>query len=231
MSARDAILGKVRQRLSGREGRGDAAVVEARIGAHARNLMPARGQVGPAERLALFQAKAQELSATTDRLADADAIPAAVASYLRSQNLPLEIRRAPDPGLAALPWGEEPLLKVKEGRAQGDDAVSLTPVEAAVAETGTLVLTSGPETPTSLNFLPETHIAVLRTSQLVGTYEEVFERLRARFGPGVMPRTLNFVTGPSRTGDIEQKIELGAHGPRRLHILLVEDAAPEPASA
>jgi len=223
MAGRDAILGKVRRRLEGREGRRDAAAVEARIADHQANLIPKRGQVPLADRIRLFEAAAQTLSATLERLPNDAAVPAAVAAYLRRQNLPLTVRRAPDPGLAGLPWDSEPMLALEEGRAEGSDAVSLTPVFAAVAETGTLALTSAPETPTSLNFLPETHIAVVRTSQLVGTYEEVFERLRQRFGAGVMPRTLNFITGPSRTGDIEQKIELGAHGPRRLHLLLVED--------
>ncbi len=227
MSGRDAILGKVRRRLEGRPGRLEAKDIEARITGHEANLIPARGQVPLAERVALLIATAEKLSATTEQVADESEIPAAVTRYLRSQNLPLEIRRAPDPSLAGVPWESEPLLSVQKGKADPADAVSLTPVEAAVAETATLALTSGPETPTTLNFLPETHIAVVRTSQVVGTYEEVFERIRARLGEGAMPRTLNFVTGPSRTGDIEQTIELGAHGPRRLHILLVEDATEE----
>ncbi len=227
MSGRDAILGKLRRRLEGRPGRLEAKDIEARIAGHEPNLIPARAQVPLAERIQLFVTTVEGLAATTDRIADESEIPAAVSRYLRSQNLPLEIRRAPDPSLAGVPWASEPLLTVREGKADPADAVSLTPVEAAVAETATLALTSGPETPTTLNFLPETHIAVVKASQVVGTYEEVFEGIRARLGEGAMPRTLNFVTGPSRTGDIEQTIELGAHGPRRLHILLVEDDPQE----
>ncbi len=85
---------------------------------------------------------------------------------------------------------------------------------------------SGPETRRRLNFLPDTHIVVLRAGQVVATYEEGWAscaaagRARRRW-----PRTVNFITGPSRTGDIEQKIELGAHGPRRLHIMLIDDEA------
>ncbi|MEO1192631.1 MAG: LUD domain-containing protein [Pseudomonadota bacterium] len=224
MNNREAILAKVRQRLEGREGRVTAEAVGQRIASHGRNLIPKRGQIDAAAQVDLFEAKAKDLAASVVRVASDAEIPTAVADYLRSQNLPLDIKMAPDPGLRALPWQEEPLMKLSEGRAVGSDAVSLTPVAAGVAETGTLALTSGPETPTTLNFLPETHIAVLRASQVVGAYEEVFPKLRARFGEGGMPRTLNFVTGPSRTADIEQKIELGAHGPRRLHIILVEDS-------
>ena len=108
----------------------------------------------------------------------------------------------------------EPQRKNLEG-----DAVSLTPCFAAIAETGTLMLVSGRDTPTTLNFLPDTHIVVLRADQVLPHYEEGWSRLRAS---GPMPRTVNFITGPSRTGDIEQRIQLGAHGPRRLHIVLVD---------
>ena len=103
--------------------------------------------------------------------------------------------------------------------------LSVTGAFAAVAETGTLMLVSGPEHPTTLNFLPDTHIVVLERNAVVGTYEEAWDRLRAATGGAPLPRTVNFVTGPSRTGDIEMQIELGAHGPRRLHILLVEGEA------
>ena len=105
------------------------------------------------------------------------------------------------------------------GRAEPGDTVSLTPCLAAVAETGTLMLVSGAETPTTLNFLPDTHVVVVRAGQVVVSYEEGWDLIRSR---GAMPRTVNLVTGPSRTGDIEQRIQLGAHGPRRLHVVLVD---------
>src|SRR5690606_29717660 len=101
---------------------------------------------------------------------------------------------------------------------------SLTGSLAGIAETGTLMLASGEQGPTTLNFLPETHLVVLRESDLVGPIEEAWKRLRERADEG-LPRTVNFITGPSRTGDIEQKIQLGAHGPRRLHVLLLADGA------
>ena len=107
--------------------------------------------------------------------------------------------------------------------------MSFTGSFAGVAETGTLVLLSGPESPTTLNFLPDVHIALLFTDRVVGSYEDVWARLRARDGATVMPRVVNWITGPSRTADIEQTLLLGAHGPRRLHIILVDEvpAAPE----
>ncbi len=87
------------------------------------------------------------------------------------------------------------------------------------------MLTSGPERPTTLNFLPETHIVLLTADQVVGGMEEAWAKLRERYGRGVMPRTVNLITGPSRSADIEQTLQMGAHGPRRLHIILVDGEA------
>ncbi|MGH7055097.1 MAG: LutC/YkgG family protein, partial [Stellaceae bacterium] len=121
-----------------------------------------------------------------------------------------------------IPWESRPLLHIRRGRAEASDPASLTPAFAAIAETGTLMLISGAETPTTLNFLPDTHIVILHERQIVAAYEDAWDRLRARAGAR-LPRTVNFITGPSRTADIEQHLELGAHGPRRLHIVMVAE--------
>jgi L-lactate dehydrogenase complex protein LldG len=146
-----------------------------------------------------------------------------VARYLAAENLPAELVMAPDPALAAIPWDSRPLLQIRRGRAGAGDAVSLAPCLAAIAETGTLMLVSGPGTPTTLNFLPDTEIIVVRAGQVVASYEDGWDVVRAV--PEALPRTINFITGPSRTGDIEQRIQLGAHGPRRLHVVLIEESA------
>jgi L-lactate dehydrogenase complex protein LldG len=152
-------------------------------------------------------------------------VPAAVATYLAGRNLPGIIKMAPDPALRSIPWSENTALSVTEGRGEGGDMVSVTAAFAGVAETGTLVLLSGPESPTTLNFLPDTHIVVIDADRVTGTYEQVWADIRAAIG-GPLPRTVNWITGPSRTADIEQTLLLGAHGPRRLHIVLVEDRDP-----
>jgi L-lactate dehydrogenase complex protein LldG len=76
--------------------------------------------------------------------------------------------------------------------------------------------------------LPETHIAVVQGDDIVASYEDVFDRIRSAYGAGRMPRTLNMITGPSRTADIEQRLELGAHGPKRLHIIILDIPEPQP---
>jgi L-lactate dehydrogenase complex protein LldG len=218
---REDILGGIRKAL--KRGPVDAAAanaLRARLADPKRNLIPARATgLDEAARVDLFVAMAEEVQTTVARVAGLADVPAAVASYLAAENLPAELVMAPDPALDAIPWRERPLLRLRRGKAEPGDQVSLTPAFAGIAETGTLMLTSGAETPSTLNFLPDTHIVVLRADQVLPNYEEGWARLRTR---GAMPRTVNFITGPSRTGDIEQRIQLGAHGPRRLHIVLVD---------
>lgn len=233
-AAREAILGGIRRSL----GRGPlpaetAAELDRRLAEHRRNLVPARATALQRDaRADLFVAMAEEVQTTVTRVASDAEIPAEVTRYLAAENLPAELVMAPDPALDAIPWQQRPLLQIRRGRAEAADAVSLTPCLAAVAETGTLMLVSGADTPTTLNFLPDTHIAVVRAGQVVAGYEDGWDLLRAR-PDRTLPRTVNFITGPSRTGDIEQRIQLGAHGPRRLHVILVDgpEIQPPPAGA
>ena len=103
--------------------------------------------------------------------------------------------------------------------ATGSDLVGITGCFCALAETGTLMLCSGPDTPAATSLLPETHIAVVRAERILIGMEEAWNLARAELGE--VPRAVNFISGPSRTGDIEQTIVLGAHGPYRVHILIV----------
>ena len=219
-ASRDAILRKLRVGAS-REG--DEALarktIEARLKGHPRGTVPARGKLNEKKLLDLFVAQAEAVDATVARVAAPGDVPAAVADYLRGENLPPALRMAPDPKLDACAWDTAPMLDISYGKARAEEQVSVTGAFAGIAETGTLMLASGPESPTTLNFLPDTHIVVLRADEMVGAYEDAWDRLRAT---GRMPRAVNFVSGPSRSGDIEQTLHLGAHGPRRLHVILVE---------
>jgi L-lactate dehydrogenase complex protein LldG len=222
---RERILGDIRKSLKrGPLDSNTAAQLRGRVAAHQRNLIPARAMaLDHAGQVDLFITMAGEVQATVARVGSLAAVPEAVADYLAAENLTAELVVAPDPNIDAIPWEARPLLRIRRGRAEGADKVSLTPCHAAIAETGTLMLISGRETPTTLNFLPDTHIVVVRRDQVVASYEDALDRLRADRASDKLPRVINFITGPSRTADIEQHIELGAHGPRRLHIVLVED--------
>jgi L-lactate dehydrogenase complex protein LldG len=219
---RDAILGRVRSGL-GRSGPVDGerrAALEVRLRDHKRGIIPnrtARDRKGLAD---LFVEMAEAVQATTARVPSPAEVPDAVADYLARHNLGSDIRMAPDERLDDIPWQDRPTLSITRGRSDGGDGV--TAAFAAVAETGTLMMHSGPATPTTLNFLPDNHVVVLRESQIRRAYEDGWDLLRQQ---GAMPRTVNFVTGPSRSGDIEQTLMLGAHGPRRLHIILIADGA------
>ncbi|RYB07055.1 LutC/YkgG family protein [Lichenibacterium ramalinae] len=221
--ARDTVLGTIRRSLgvTGREApRRDA--VEGRIAAARPGVIPARGQLPEPARVALFCEKAEASAATVARVASAAEVPGEVARFLRDNNLPATLRRGADPDLAAMPWGGT-TIDVTAGPSDGSDINGLSRAFAAVAESGTLALVSGQDNPTSLNFLPDNHIVVVAARDVAGDYEAVLGRVRDRYGKGTMPRTLNFVTGPSRSADIEQTLILGAHGPRRLHIVVVDD--------
>lgn len=225
MNARDRILNAVAAGL--KRPRGDEAAraaVEARIAARQRNTVPQRAQLPDAERIALFERKATAVGCTVERLTR-DAVPAAIAAYLGRHNQPAELRVAPDPVLTGLDWASAPMLTIRTGTTAETDMVGLGRGIAGVAETGTLLLRSGADAPTALNFTPDTHIVLLQAKDVVAGYEDAFDRLRAEVGSN-WPRTVNLITGPSRTADIEQTLIMGAHGPRRLHVLLVEDAPP-----
>ncbi len=226
MSARDAILGRIRGNLA-RGGTGERAVDE-RLARRPAGPRPKRAELPHSDRVALFSAMAEEVDATVARVSSVSEVPEAVAGYLAAHNLPARLVAAPDGRLDDIPWKRTPALEVRRGAAVETDAVSVTPAFAGIAETGTVMATSGRDAPTTLNFLPENHVVVLQEREIVGTYEDGWRLLRERAAASgragqVMPRTVNFITGPSRTADIAMTLYLGAHGPRRLHIVLVGD--------
>lgn len=220
-TARSAILGKVRSQL---RVRGDEparrGAVQARLRNPVANLVPERANKPKAERIRLFQSMLEAAGTVVLRVKSWKAMPEAVAGVLRDNNLPSRLRVGDDPAFAGLK-AEPGLIEVLTGPAQPDDIVSLSRAHAAASETGTLILTSGADNPSTLNFLPETHIVVVAADDVLGSFEEGWARVRQRFGQGVMPRTVNMISGPSRTADIEQTLVRGAHGPKNLFVLVV----------
>jgi L-lactate dehydrogenase complex protein LldG len=223
---KQAILTAIRRGLRrGPLPQDQAAMLQDRLTRHPRHLIPARSRLPHAQQVDLFVRNVEKEFGTVIRVPDLDAVPGAVADYLAAQNLPGSLVMAAHPALRAIPWSARPLLTIREGRAEATDAVSVQHGFAGIAETGTLMLPSAPARPVTLNLLADTEIVVLSASAIVGAYEEAWDRLRAELG--AMPRNVMLVTGPSRSADIEQTLELGAHGPRRLHVVLVEDSASD----
>lgn len=224
---REQVLTAIRRALKRGPLEGeDRAALERRTAEHPRGPVPSRAQLGPQETLDLFVQMAEEAAATTRRLQEWGEVPQAVLAYLKSRNEPAAVRIAPHPDLTGLDWQDgAPMLSVDQGRGEPDTNVGVSRAFAGVAETGTLLLYSRGESPTTLNFLPATHIVAVDAKEVVGGFEDAWDRLRAAIG-GVenWPRTVNLITGPSRTADIEQTLQLGAHGPMNLHVLLIGDA-------
>jgi L-lactate dehydrogenase complex protein LldG len=233
-SARARIFAALRAGFAGRDDVVAKVAVDARVGRREPNLVPARGKPeGRKAAVAAFTALAEEASATVTRVNTMIDVPNAVADFLRLHNLPMRAVLAPDPLLDAARWERRKTLEVRKGRAEPFDEVGISLAFRAVAETGTLVMLAGPNTPTTINFLPETEIVIVPADRVVGCYEDALAPLRAPAAggnggdapPHTLPRVVNFITGPSRSADIEQTLQLGAHGPRRLHIVIVDDAA------
>lgn len=220
--ARQSILDAVRGAL---DVKGDDTArklnVQKRLKSPRPNIVPKRAKAVGNARLKLFTDMLEGQSAKVSRAKSVGDIPEIVTAYLRENNLPAELRTGSDELLGHIPWDKAPTLTRHFGRGQGGDAVTMSRARAAAAETGTLFLTSGEENPTTLNFLPDTHIAVIRAKDILGSYEDAWNALRKIYGARTLPRTVNLVSGPSRTADIEQIIVMGAHGPRRLHVIIV----------
>ncbi|MDB5651037.1 MAG: lactate utilization protein [Hyphomicrobiales bacterium] len=218
MSARDDVLSNIRRSLgvTGQEST-RRSIVAQRLEQAPRGPIPARGQGDEATRMATFVAEAQRVSASFVMLANRSDVPGEVARFLSEAGLPPEIRMGDDARLTGLDWTG---LNVLHGRSHGADLTALSHAFAGVAETGSLVVLSGVDNPNTLNYLPDNHLIVLSAADLCADLESVWVRLRSALGKALMPRTVNIITGPSRSADIEQTLLLGAHGPRRLHILV-----------
>ena len=163
-----------------------------------------------------FRQQALRTSQTLDEVATLADVPLAAARYLDS--LGVTKTAVAWKTLDALPW-QTAGLGVAFRPPVNEDLVGITGCFCAVAETGTLMLLSGPETFASAALLPETHIAIVPKARIVAGIEDAFALAKSERGE--LPRATNFISGPSRTGDIEQTIVLGAHGPYRVHVILV----------
>jgi L-lactate dehydrogenase complex protein LldG len=215
VSARERILERVRRAAGAEPGPARAAAVAARLAAHPAGPVPRQAASHGPARLKQFMAKLEATAATVRRISGPRELPRAVAHELRGRNLPAAIRMGEERLFRGLDWGG---LDVSRGPGRIEEPATLSRAEFGMAETGTLVLASGPDNPVTLSFLGETHFVVLPERDLVAGFEDLWAAWRAR---GLDPRTINMVTGPSRSADIGQVLQLGAHGPIALHVFLL----------
>ena len=208
MSARENILARIGK------ARGPAAAVDVdlAIRRHQRGPIPALDK----DIVKLFGERAVKLASDVSRAGTITEVPGMVARYLRERDLPM--KGVCWPVMALLDWHNVD-IEIEARAARGDDLVGITGAFLGIAETGTLMLLSGPRTPAATSLLPETHIAVVPQSRIVKAMEEAWALTRQQRGE--LPRAVNFVSGPSRTADIEGQLQLGAHGPYRVHVIVV----------
>jgi L-lactate dehydrogenase complex protein LldG len=187
------------------------AALDERMARPPRHPRPAQDE----DSLARFVRKFESRAGTTQRVASLAEVPAAVEAYRLAKGLPP--RAVIGAALGDLPWPAE--WQISHDAADQETTLSVTPCLAAIAETGSLMLAAGPGSPTTHNFVPDDHVVVLEAGRIVACFEDAWALLQAR--PEGIPRATNLVSGPSRTADVEQTIQLGAHGPRRVHVILV----------
>ncbi len=198
------------------EARGEPLPSAQAIAAERAALVPDASATQPTfteqDTLTRFEAMAtsERLTATVAHIGRLEDVPGAVAAYLTYKGLPAEAAIAPV--LADLDWSGI----AASTAITPNQPVAVTLAEGGVAETGSLIFRSGPETPMLHNFLGLHHIAVVRKDGIRRYLESVF-------GPDTppLPRIMSLVTGTSGTADIEAVNIRGAHGPRYLHILMV----------
>jgi L-lactate dehydrogenase complex protein LldG len=212
MTAREEILQRVSRGVGKPDFAARRAAAEASLAAPVRGPQPLIGTALASR----FQFKAENLASTVDRVSGSAQVVAAVAQYLADGELGFAAVITPD--VAGFNWSGGG-LRVREGAAVDADLVGISSCFCAIAETGTLMLLSSSSTPATVSLLPETHIALVDEARIVATMEDAFALLHAEHDG--MPRAINFISGPSRTGDIEQTIVLGAHGPCRVHLVLM----------
>jgi L-lactate dehydrogenase complex protein LldG len=219
--ARRLILERIRTGLGRKELSQKAKTALALEIEHpARSLSPGRVSLSGSELQQEFIRMTTGEATTVDRVKHTEAAPEAVMAFLQTHDLPHAVVVAPDKAVRELSW-ETYGIRIRSGRARDNDLTSVTPAFAGIAETGCLMLISGPDHPYTLNFLPENQIVILGSDRIVPTPEDAFDMLRRDFGSGNLPRTVLMAAGPSRSADIGYSLQFGAHGPRRLHCILV----------
>lgn len=207
--SRNRVLANIRQALGGIRSGAEPA--------WAGTPIPPRTNPGGQSLASLFSQRVEQSGASLATLEHRDLLPGVLAGYMRERGLEGTVALAPP--LARLDWSGMP-AELHFGPARGDECLGVAIALCGIAETGSLVLTSGPDGPTRSNFLPEHHLVLVARCDLLASLEDAWARLRETMKP--WPRTVNLITGPSRTADVEQTIQIGAHGPRSLHVLLLD---------
>jgi len=227
MNPREHVLAGVTARLEEHSSLATRqSKVDGRLSMHGRNTVPARGKKSHAELIELFTAMLTAVQGSVTRVESLRQVPPAVSDYLELNTLGKEVCLDEEAEQLGIPWETNANLEFVAWVPKRSISVGITSCYGAVAETGSLVACSSGNHAITMNFLAETNIVILDSRNLVGVYEEIWDELRSESGMQ-LPRDLTLISGPSCTGDIEMVLEFGAHGPKRLHVIIVGDAVAE----
>lgn len=176
------------------------------------------------ELVALFEKNSIDLKTTVHRCPDLKAASEKLADLARDEGWKsVATHRFPlgDSAVASL---NLPTLRTDvpyEANALEPCDVGISGCDCLVAQTGGMMVTSASAGGRALSVLPPHHVVIASESQLVGDLADAFAHARKTYGD--IPAFLSFITGPSRTGDIERILVLGAHGPKKLTVLLCKE--------
>jgi L-lactate dehydrogenase complex protein LldG len=205
----------IRARLGGVE---DAAALAAELDAIGPPPLPPLAASDPLETFLLrCQVNRIEVESAVDRTEAVHCI----SRYLYRQHNTRRVVAGTDAKLAAMPWKVGGVL-VRFGAAEPNDNAAISYATLGVAESGSVLLSTGRGNPAANTFLVAHHIVLLDAQDLVVSFEGAWSRLRGDWqATGQPPRGLNFVSGPSSTGDIVGHMVKGAHGPQSLRVIYV----------
>lgn len=218
-SARDDILGRIREALRLPAPKPHVKSASNKPG---RAWLPEAGET-ETDRLRVLADNLAKLRAQLVRVPDLAGATVALAELAKSKGWKrLAYHAHADTsalagGLTCETWSVD--HDFDKQRLESCDA-GLTTCEAIVAQTGSILVSSSTNGGRALSILPHVHVVIGRADQVVGDLTDAFTMLRERHGER-MPSMLSFITGPSRTGDIERILVLGAHGPKELVLILV----------
>jgi L-lactate dehydrogenase complex protein LldG len=209
---REIILANIRRAI--KRDQANEATLNLRLQNKPRGILPALS--GDIQNI--FRDKMQKSFAKVEQINFVSESILVLEKILQDNQLQPQFRLANNPLLNLIPFKKQWTLQY--GAAEPSDVISVTEAFCGVAETGTLVLLSSPDSPTTLNFLPPIHVVLLNIKNIVAHYEDALDLIQSS---GKSPRTINFISGPSRTSDIEQTAQFGAHGPKQLYVLLFQE--------
>jgi L-lactate dehydrogenase complex protein LldG len=209
--ARDDILAGIRTRL----GVSARSPTDALAAERARLLPPAFVRTAP-DLAVLFMEKLKTTAAGISLLPSVAGLPQHIAELLHERGLPPVLHLAEEPVLRALGW-QGAGIQLRDGLELMRSGTVVSGGAAGVAETGSLLITTAGPTQPEHNLFAELHVVVIERSRIVATIEDAWCVATAA---GV-PRGILFVSGPSRTGDIEMTLELGVHGALAVHVVLI----------